>query len=186
MKWQTLANAAACLVLFVTSAAGKKITEANEDNCEVCVKFLTRFIDSLDGSIKTDQKGIEAEFKRTCKSSRKDDNRFCYYVGGLEESATGIVSEMSKPISWGMPAEKVCMKLFKKDPQICDLKYEKTIDLAAVDLKKMKVRDLKAILSDWNEKCKGCTEKSDYIALIEQLMPKYAPEAHAKRSKIEL
>ena len=47
----------------------------------------------------------------------------CYYVGGLEESATGILGEMSKPVSWGMPADKVCMKLYKKDEQICDLKY---------------------------------------------------------------
>ena len=31
--------------------------------------------------------------------------------------------EMSKPISWSMPIEKVCQKLYKKDEQICDLKY---------------------------------------------------------------
>ena len=47
----------------------------------------------------------------------------CYYVGGLEESATGMLNDLSKPISWGVPAEKVCFKLYKKDRQICDLKY---------------------------------------------------------------
>lgn len=47
----------------------------------------------------------------------------CYYLGGLEESATGILSELSKPISWSMPANKVCEKLKKKDSQICDLRY---------------------------------------------------------------
>ena len=30
---------------------------------------------------------------------------------------------MSKPVSWSMPADKVCMKIFRKDEQICDLKY---------------------------------------------------------------
>jgi ARMET, N-terminal len=47
----------------------------------------------------------------------------CYYLGGLEESATGILGEMAKPMSWSMPADKICEKLKKKDVQICDLKY---------------------------------------------------------------
>lgn len=51
----------------------------------------------------------------------------CYYIGGLEESATKIVSELSKPLSWGLPIEKVCEKLKKKDVQICDLRYGKHI-----------------------------------------------------------
>lgn len=49
----------------------------------------------------------------------------CYYIGGLEESATKIVSELSKPLSWGLPVDKVCEKLKKKDVQICDLRYGK-------------------------------------------------------------
>ncbi len=47
----------------------------------------------------------------------------CYYVGGTEDSATSIISELVKPISWSMPVEKICLKLYKKDEQICDLKY---------------------------------------------------------------
>jgi len=64
-------------------------------------------------------------------------------LGGLKDSATGILGEMSKPMSWGLPADKICEKLKKKDNQICDLRYDKTIDLKTVDLKKLKVRDLK-------------------------------------------
>ena len=33
--------------------------------------------------------------------------RFCYYLGGTKDAATGILGEMSKPLSWGMPVEKV-------------------------------------------------------------------------------
>jgi mesencephalic astrocyte-derived neurotrophic factor len=47
----------------------------------------------------------------------------CYYVGGLAESATGILGEISKPLSWSLPADKICEKLKKKDAQICDLRY---------------------------------------------------------------
>lgn len=51
---------------------------------------------------------------------------------------------------------------------------EKQIDLNSVDLKKLKVRDLKKILNDWDESCDGCLEKSDFIKRIEELKPKYA------------
>jgi hypothetical protein len=44
-------------------------------------------------------------------------------LGGLEESATGILGELSKPLSSFLPAEKICEKLRKKDNQICDLRY---------------------------------------------------------------
>jgi hypothetical protein len=50
---------------------------------------------------------------------------------------------------------------------------DKTIDLKSVDLKKLKVRDLKKILSEWDEACEGCIEKADFIARIEVLKPKY-------------
>lgn len=169
------------LLMILSQVQSKKITEVTEENCEVCLKFMTKFIDSLDDDTKSSPLTIEKAFRKACKSSKKDDNRFCYYIGGLEESATGILGEMSKPVSWGVPADKVCLKLNRKDTQICELKYEKQIDLSGVNLSKLKVKDLKAILSDWDEKCKGCTEKSDYIKLIEDLMPKYAPDAAAKR-----
>jgi hypothetical protein len=44
-----------------------------------------------------------------------------------------------------------------------------------VNLKKLKVKDLKKILSNWGEDnaCKGCAEKSDFIKVVEDLMPKY-------------
>lgn len=47
----------------------------------------------------------------------------CYYLGGLETSATGILGEMSKPLSWSMPPLKVCEKLKKLDAQVCDLRF---------------------------------------------------------------
>lgn len=51
---------------------------------------------------------------------------------------------------------------------------EKQIDLEKVDLKKLKVRDLKKILNDWDETCDGCIEKTDFIKRIEELKPKYS------------
>jgi len=163
-------------VLLALSALIVLSAAAREDRCEVCVGVLTKLLDSLAPEEKSHADTIEAKFSEFCLTSKKVENRFCYYVGGLEESATKIVTEMSKPLSWGMPPLKVCEKLQKRDPQVCELRYEKQIDLASVDLKKLRVRDLKKILADWDEICDGCIEKADFIKRIELLKPKYVKE----------
>jgi len=35
-----------------------------------------------------------------------------------------------------------------------------------VDLKKLRVKELKKILNRWGEDCRGCVEKSDFINKI--------------------
>uniref|UniRef100_A0A8B9K5Y1 Mesencephalic astrocyte-derived neurotrophic factor n=1 Tax=Astyanax mexicanus TaxID=7994 RepID=A0A8B9K5Y1_ASTMX len=109
---------------------------------------------------------------------------YCYYIGATSDAATKIINEVSKPLSYHVPVEKVCEKLKKKDSQICELKYDKQVDLSSVDLKKLKVKDLKKILDEWGESCKGCVEKSDFIRKITELMPKYAP--HAAKARTDL
>merc|ERR1712200_305269 len=36
---------------------------------------------------------IEEKFRQYCKKAKGKDQRFCYYLGGVEDSATGILSE---------------------------------------------------------------------------------------------
>ncbi|XP_059471093.1 mesencephalic astrocyte-derived neurotrophic factor homolog [Neocloeon triangulifer] len=164
--------AAVCLSMALVAT----VSALKPDECEVCIKVVQRFTDSLSEATKKNPKAIENKFRDYCKDLRGKENRFCYYLGGLEESATGILGELSKPISYSLPADKICEKLKKKDAQICDLRYDKTIDLKTVDLKKLKVRDLKKILNDWDEDCEGCLEKTDFIKRIEELKPKYMRE----------
>lgn len=146
------------------------------DDCEVCISVLTRFSETLSKDDKSNQEVITKQFKKYCKDLKLKENRFCYYLGGTDDAATGILGEMAKPLSWGVPVDKVCEKLKKKDKQICDLRYEKQIDLKSVDLKKLKVRDLRKILNDWDEVCDGCLEKGDFIKRIEELKPKHIRE----------
>ncbi|XP_026473953.1 mesencephalic astrocyte-derived neurotrophic factor homolog [Ctenocephalides felis] len=144
--------------------------------CDVCIKTIEKFSKALPESSKKDTKLIEEEFKQFCKGTKNKENRFCYYLGGLPESATGILTELSRPLSYNLPATKICERLKTKDQQICELRFDVQIDLATVDLKKIKVRELKKILMDWDESCEGCIEKSDYIKRIEELKPKYMRE----------
>lgn len=160
-------------LLFVAVVLLQGAASLREGECEVCVKTVEKFAATLSDDVKKEPKLIEAEFKKYCKNAKNKENRFCYYLGGLEESATGILGELSKPLSWSMPADKICEKLKKKDQQICDLRFDKQIDLNNVDLKKLKVRDLKKILNDWDETCDGCIEKTDFIKRIEELKPQY-------------
>ncbi|XP_069500202.1 mesencephalic astrocyte-derived neurotrophic factor [Ambystoma mexicanum] len=154
-------------------------------DCEVCVSFLTRFYQSLkDKDVEFTSASIEKELLKACNEAKGKENRLCYYIGATVDAATKITNEVSKPLSNHIPAEKICEKLKKQDGQICELKYDKQIDLSTVELKKLRVKDLKKILDDWGETCKGCAEKSDYIRKINELMPKYAPNAANARTDL--
>ncbi|KAG1953577.1 mesencephalic astrocyte-derived neurotrophic factor [Pimephales promelas] len=151
----------------------------------VCVGFLQRFYQTLkDGDIKFNSDTIEKHLLKFCKETKGKENRFCYYIGATSDAATKIINEVSKPLSHHVPVDKICEKLKKKDSQICELKYDKQVDLSSVDLKKLKVKDLKKILEEWGESCKGCAEKSDFIRKINELMPKYAPNAAKARTDL--
>lgn len=41
-----------------------------------------------------------------------------------------MINEVSKPLSYHAPVEKICEKLKKKDSQICELKYGKDASLS--------------------------------------------------------
>lgn len=165
-----------CGLIFCMSNVVPVLSELQRDECEVCFGIIEKFSVNLSEEHKKDHKLIEEEFKKFCKGAKNRENRFCYYLGGLEESATGILSELSKPLTYSLPVHKICEKLKRKDAQICDLRYEKVIDFKTVDLRKLKVRELKNILSNWDEECDGCIEKSDFINRIEELKPKYVRE----------
>jgi len=160
------------LVVFL-SAYNSPVHSLKKGDCEVCVSVLERFRETLTSDESSKPPKIEEKFKKFCKSLKTKENRFCYYLGGTSDAATGILGEMSKPMSWSMPSDKICEKLKKKDKQICELTYEKQIDFKTVDLKKLKVKELKKILSDWDETCDGCLEKADFIKRIEELKPKH-------------
>ena len=64
-----------------------------------------------------------------------------------------------------MVKEAGCFKV------LCFLISEKQIDFDTVDLRKLRVKDLKKILSQWGEECRGCAEKSDFVNRINDLKP---------------
>ena len=93
-------------------------------------KTLPRFRATLPKEDEANPTKIEAAFKKFCKPLKLKENRyeeleslensillkinlnfcqvvpyfrFCYYLGGTADAATGNLGAMSKPLSWGMP-----------------------------------------------------------------------------------
>ncbi|XP_074873825.1 cerebral dopamine neurotrophic factor [Carettochelys insculpta] len=146
----------------------------HEAQCEVCKGFLDRFYNSLkekhsDFSVAT----IEKELVNSCMDTKGKEQRLCYYIGATSDAATKIISEVSRPMSAHVPVWKICEKLKKNDIQICELKYERKLDLNSVDLSKMRVAELRKILDSWGEVCRACIEKTEFVNLIKELAPKY-------------
>ncbi|KAL8594040.1 hypothetical protein ACOMHN_016419 [Nucella lapillus] len=171
------------LVLVIIQMIDTATAKGDPRDCEVCIKVLEKFEEVLQGDERNNADKLEVKFTKFCKDLKGKEHKFCYYLGAVDNAPTRIVRQLTAPISSFMPAKKVCEKLKKSDAEICALRYEKQIDLASTNLKKLRVNELKKILSVWGEEnaCKGCMEKSDYIKEIERLMPKYDPEAHKKR-----
>ena len=171
MKSIALAAAAAIALLAPTSQAKLK-----EGDCEVCIKVVNDFIKAGSEAKASSPDAFNTVIKNVCKEAKNRENRFCYYIGATDDAATKLINEVSKPLSFSLPAEKICEKLKPKDAQICELAYEKQLDWSTIDLKKMRVKGLKKILGDWGEDCNGCLEKGDFIKRIEELKPKYVKE----------
>jgi len=139
---------------------------------------------------------IENQIKATCKATTEKENKFCYYVGGLKDSASSLLREISKPLAQGLPTDRICERLRKMDDQVCQLRYAGTKssdsgrsdsgsgrqqkqtttekipigkEVTNEELPALRVNQLKQILTELGGKCVGCMEKSEFIQKIKEL-----------------
>lgn len=148
-----------------------------DGECEVCIGVLQKFEKTIPlGTKQFTLEEIEDKFRDFCKTKDGREDRFCFYIGASKDSVAGIMRFFSTEWTKSVPVIKICEKLKNQIGQICELRYEKKIDFKTVDLKKLKVKDLKNILNSWDETCEGCIEKTDFISRIEELKPKYVKE----------
>ncbi|VDK56262.1 unnamed protein product [Cylicostephanus goldi] len=95
-----------------------------QQSCDVCTKVLTDAMEKVPNDKKSKPDEIGKVIRQHCEGTKNNkDHKFCFYIGALPESATSMMVDVTKPLSWSMPAEKVCDKLRTKDAQICELKY---------------------------------------------------------------
>jgi len=158
--------------IFALCLISQVSAKLKDGECEVCIKFLEKFEKTLTDADRK-MEVLTTKLKAVCNKAINQENRFCYYVGGTKDAATYILNSITKPMSFYKPIVGICEALKKKDSQICDLQYPKELDWANINLRKMRVKELKKILGNWGEGCSGCLEKSDYINKIEEVKNKH-------------
>lgn len=157
-------------IVLCTLTASSFALEVND--CPVCFSVVDRIradVEKDGGKATVDN--VSSAFLYLCDTADKGstESKFCYYMGGQDVSATRTYKEMAERMTWGLPTNKICEHLKTRDSQICEIRERKPIDLETVDLKKLKVVDLKRILKDRGESCESCFEKSEFIKKIEEI-----------------
>ena len=149
-------------------AAGARV---DERDCEVCKAVLGAIDESLTETQRKSPEGIEGAMQVYCDAAKGKDKNMCYYMGvGDKEmgSAGGAKREISASLGRGINAKRLCTRLKSKDAQMCELRYEKKIDVKNVDLKKLRVKELRKICDDEGIGTKGLAEKDEFVKKIRE------------------
>ncbi len=105
---------------------------------------------------------IESLISKFCKQVKTaHEKKMCYYIDPIKR-------KVSQPMSSFMPADRICKKLKKEAPEICQVREKVKVEKGQTDYSKLKVRDLKKILADRGVQCKNCIEKTDFIKRCEE------------------
>ncbi|KAJ1460956.1 armet protein [Pelagophyceae sp. CCMP2097] len=165
------------LLLLLLSAAQLSQCAKVEDpkECEVCISNLEQIEQLIDKDQKASKQSITEAISKHCGDLQNEkpnpalsqkDRKMCYYFEPIKAA-------IAQPFSTRMPKDRVCKRLKKENPEICQIKYAVVVETAGVSaeemlakLKKMRVKELKGILADRGAACDGCLEKDDFIKKI--------------------
>jgi hypothetical protein len=119
------------LVCVALVAAAKKAKTEDPRECEVCVSNLEQIDKLIPADKKSDKAAIEkatgthctlsgfgSEWKPNPALTSPKDVKMCYIFEPIKKS-------ISTPFAMGMPKKKVCQRLKKDNPEVCEVKYRK-------------------------------------------------------------
>ena len=90
------------------------------------------------------------------------EKKICYYIDPIKR-------DVAQPFSLGMNSLKLCKRITKTNPEICTVKFPvKTENMEKKDLSKLRVKQLKAILSERGVDYKGLLEKEEFIKKVQE------------------
>ena len=132
----------------------------------VCVKVMDDIRATMSKEDSRDKPKIEAAMGKYCANKDNSlsarEKKICYYIDPIKR-------DVAQPFSLGMPSLKVCKRITKSNPEICTVKFPvKTDKMEKKDLSKLRVKQLKSILADRGVECKGCLEKEEFIARVQE------------------
>ena len=132
----------------------------------VCVKVIDDVRSSMSKEDSRKKPMIEQALGAYCQDDEKKltsrERKICYYIDPIKRN-------VAQPFSTGMPSLKVCQRINEQNPEICTVKFPvQTKNLEKKDLSKLRVKQLKQILSERGVECKGCVEKSEFIKKVQE------------------
>mmetsp|Transcript_5273 Transcript_5273/g.15412 ORF Transcript_5273/g.15412 Transcript_5273/m.15412 type:complete len:166 (+) Transcript_5273:104-601(+) len=152
------------ITIFATLMAYATVALAAEE-CEVCVKVMDDVRATMTKEASRKKPEIESAIGKYCANEANAlsarEKKICYYIDPIKR-------DVAQPFSLGMSSLKVCKRITKTNPEICTVKFPiKTDKLEKKDLSKLRVKQLRQILSERGVECKGCLEKSEFIKKVQ-------------------
>jgi mesencephalic astrocyte-derived neurotrophic factor len=130
----------------------------------VCVKVMDEIRASMTKEQAKTKPEIEKAMGNFCarENLNNREKKICYYIDPIKR-------DVAQPFSLGMPTLKLCQRISKTNPEICTVKFPvQTENLDKKDLSKLRVKQLKQILSERGVECKGCVEKEEFIKMVQE------------------
>jgi len=154
--------------VFASSVALLSSFVSAGEECEVCIKVIEDVRARMEKKDLNKKDKIEAALGDYCNPDKtkltQREKKICYYIDPIKR-------DVAQPFSLGMPADRVCKRINKSNPEICTVKFPvKTANLEPKDFSKMRVKQLKSILADRGVECKNCLEKSEFVKRVEETM----------------
>lgn len=130
----------------------------------VCVQVMDAVYAGMSKEDSRDIPAIEKAIGEYCAQDTLNarQKKICYYIDPIKRA-------VAHPFSLGMGSLKLCQRITKQNPEICSVKMPiKTDKMEPQDLSKLRVKQLKQILSDRGVECTGCLEKAEFIKKVEE------------------
>ena len=104
----------------------------------VCKAVIDEIDKLLTVKDREDVESVEKVMQKYCDTTKGKDKTMCYYMGigdATSGTAGSVKRDISSSLTRGINAKRLCNRLKTKDAQMCELKYEKKIDVKNTDLK---------------------------------------------------
>lgn len=136
--------------------------------CEVCIATIEKIDGLVDADEKKSVQSIIEAVEKHCGDLQNEkpnpalgprDLKMCYYL-------LPIKMAVAEAMAMRMPKERVCKKLKQKNDDICAVKYPIKLDQNPEEFKKMRIKELRAILKDRGVDYANFVEKDEYVAAV--------------------
>ncbi|KAF0688234.1 Aste57867_20104 [Aphanomyces stellatus] len=155
------------VVALLGLSAMPAVAAKDDKECEVCIKVVDT-LKSQYTDLLAEKKGkaklevAELALEKMCSKFKNNpkEKKLCYFLEPMKKDA-------ARQVTFGKDTLKICKDLTKKNPEFCSIRFPIKTE-AGADYSKLRVKELKKILSERGVSCNGCVEKSDFVKKLQE------------------